>query len=275
MVVFEKGEKMKQVLVLLIFILVTACGTQPLTQPENDTLVEAVKLTATPTVEPDISSLPTVTKTSTPHVRFAYPTPGTPISLTVAVVKPEQAANGYTFSEARLVPDTLGVRLELIDWHPDDPHQVLIVRDEKSLEAIDINTGERHLYSDGTTRVRHPVWLPARQAVAYLTFDENDYNIQYVWISDGEKTELVFTTSWVSPLAVTLDGNGLILFDANWRLTQVGALDSQLVKLTTDTQKYVPLGYNQGGTYQVAQSPDRQKALYFNGSYWLILWRGV
>ncbi len=198
------------------------------------------------------------------------PPPTTPTPTPTFEPLTGQSIGGYVFSEARLVPGTLGSYIELVEWLPDEPDNILVVRNKKSLEVINVVTGETRRYSDGKTRVYHPVWLPARRAVAYLTVDKDDYTKQYLWINDGTQSELVFTTAWVPPLAVTPDGSGVILFDKNWQLIQVGALDAQNVKLATNTQAYTPPGYNHGELYQVAQSPDRRKALYFNDD-WVLL----
>jgi hypothetical protein len=202
-----------------------------------------------------------------------------PILTPTATFEPltGQAIGGYVFSTARPVPNTVGHSITFFDWLPDKPDKLLIIRDTTFLEVIDTNTGETKLYNDGKTAVKNPVWLPSRQAVAYLTIDKQDYTKQYLWISEGNQGESIsslsspaFTTSWISPLATTSDGNGVILFDANWRLTQVGTLNTQSVKLATDTQSYRPTAYSQDDIYQIVPSPDKIKAIYFNQN-WLLL----
>ncbi|MGB9872752.1 MAG: hypothetical protein ACPLYD_13975 [Anaerolineae bacterium] len=153
----------------------------------------------------------------------------------------------YQFSEPKIVlthPAAIGIA----GWLPDG-QQLLITRDlpgtnHNSIDVFDPQTGELRTYAEREGNSGKPVWLPALNAVAYLTLvaeKGEGQPISYrpeLWISYGnpQQAERLTSDVWGFSLAVEPDGKRLWyfsrsepdrpqIFDGETRAIQAALLD--------------------------------------------------
>lgn len=258
----EKQPYLWNLVIMGIALLLTACdSTTPVDTLENSakqtaTVMESVQSsqetqivevaegnTNSPLPTPGVISTAISSKErpSHPTQTLLIPTSTTlPVLIEIATVelsstKPSEpipsenivAVGGYEFSLPQETSNTRKIPgIKIVDWLPGSSHEVLL-HGIFDLGILNITTGEVTIYATVKEpgNIRFPVWVPAVQGVAYLSWDIQT-NQQNLWLSKAGNNPGRQLLSDVAPPLIPLE-RGLAIYSQRANVIQEISLSSQ------------------------------------------------
>jgi Tol biopolymer transport system component len=206
-----------------------------------------------------------------------------------APAQSEYPLETYRFSEPRIAlthPGAIGIA----GWLPDG-QRLLITRDvpgtnRQTIDVLDVQTGELITYAEREGNSGKPVWLPALQAVAYLTLvaeKGEEQPIRYhpeLWVSYGTPQQVERLTSDVwGALAVDPDGKRLWFFLRS-EPDRLQVYDMETKSIQVAPLDLAPLRYLKPGLewavrdrspeFKMVWRPDGSQAVFYS-QFWTFL----
>lgn len=223
-------------------------------------LVRLVQGWSTPNTlqEPDVTSAPAPMVVSTPTPALTWET---------------ATLDQIHFGEPKVVlTDTHS--LQIVQWVSDEEllilHDLTSNRSKEAIELFNVNTNRVIRLAIGNY-LREPIWLPAQQSVAFLTYNSKTKQRDLIISSVDTKTPQILYEGFSLPLLAGADGLGAIAFSKN-RKTLLKVEDTQQKVQAIDFSPFVapsPTPYE--WIYKTAQSPNTPWQAVYNIDHFLLI----